>query len=521
MAKYIFITSPLTHYHLKCDITIKFGGFLNYYILQPYLALMETLEERVYTLLKDKLPAHFVYHNLQHTQQVHAYAEHLALTENITGEELHLLKTAALFHDTGYTESITDHEEKSCDIARKILSGYNYTSQQVDAICDLIMATKVPQLPMSATAKILCDADLYYLGTQNYFKDAEKLYLEMRHYRQLTQDEWLQEQVNFFNNHTFFTDAANKELKEKKNYNLHILEADLTEENFERKQKSWRAIQDTILIVIGIITTGFGLKGFLVPNNLFDGGISGISLLLHEIYGFNLPIVIVLANLPLVILSGYLIDKWFAIKTMTCIVLLSVCIHFFPYPVITEDKLLVCIFGGFFIGVGIGLTMRAGSALDGIEVLALYTRRKTSFTVTEIVFGINVIIFLVAALEFDLQTSLYSMLTYFAASKTVDYVVEGIEAYTGVTIISGKSEIIKDRLVNELGRGITIYKGERGYLPGKFEIHNDTDIIFTVITRLELRRLKDVVYNTDPAAFVFASIIKEASGGVLKRRREH
>ena len=259
----------------------------------------------------------------------------------------------------------------------------------------------------------------------------------------------------------------------------------------------------------------------MVPNKFFDGGISGISLLIHEIYGFDLPLVIVIANLPLVILGGYLIDKWFALKTMFCIVLLSVCLQFFPYPIITQDKLLVSLFGGFFVGVGIGLTMRAGCALDGIEVLAMYTRRKTSFTVTEIVFFINVIIFLIAALKFDLQTSLYSMLTYFAASKTVDYVVEGIEAYTGVTIISGKSETIKDRLVNELGRGITIYKGERGYLPGKFEIHNDTDIIFTVITRLELRRLKDVVYDTDPAAFVFASVIKEASGGVLKRHHVH
>jgi uncharacterized membrane-anchored protein YitT (DUF2179 family) len=114
---------------------------------------------------------------------------------------------------------------------------------------------------------------------------------------------------------------------------------------------------------------------------------------------------------------------------------------------------------------------------------------------------------------------MYSMLTYFTASKTMDYVVEGIEAYTGVTIISGKSELLKDRLVNELGRGITIYKGERGYLPGNFEVHNDTDIIFTVITRLEIRRLKEVVYETDPAAFVFASVIKEASGGILKKRK--
>ena len=120
-----------------------------------------------------------------------------------------------------------------------------------------------------------------------------------------------------------------------------------------------------------------------------------------------------------------------------------------------------------------------------------------------------------------MEVAMYSMLTYFTATKTIDYVIEGLEAYIGVTIISGKSEIIKDRLVNEMGRGITIYKGERGYLPGKFEMHADCDIIFTVITRLEIRKLKNLVHEIDPRSFVFASAIKEASGGIIKRRHIH
>ena len=191
------------------------------------------------------------------------------------------------------------------------------------------------------------------------------------------------------------------------------------------------------------------------------------------------------------------------------------------YPVITQDKLLISIFGGFFLGVGIGLTMRAGCAVDGIEVLALYAWKRTSFTISEIILALNLLIFSIAAFKFGIQTALYSMLTYFTASKTVDYVVEGIEAYTGVTIISSKSEIIKYRLVNELNRGITIYKGERGFLPGNFEVHEDVDIIFTIITRLELRKLRNLVSAVDPKAFVFASTIKEASGGVIKRRHIH
>ncbi|MEJ7674915.1 MAG: YitT family protein [Chitinophagaceae bacterium] len=207
------------------------------------------------------------------------------------------------------------------------------------------------------------------------------------------------------------------------------------------------------------------------------------------------------------------------LKTFGCIVLLSICLLFFPYPVITSDKLLISIFGGFFIGLGIGLIMRAGCALDGVEVLALYTFKKTTFTVTEIILAINIAIFSIAAFKLGLETAMYSILTYFTATKTIDFVVEGIEAYTGVTIISGKSELIKYRLVNELSRGITVYKGERGFLPGQFENHTDCDIIFTVVTRLELRKLKNVVHEIDPKAFVFAQYtIKEASGGILRRR---
>jgi uncharacterized membrane-anchored protein YitT (DUF2179 family) len=201
-------------------------------------------------------------------------------------------------------------------------------------------------------------------------------------------------------------------------------------------------------------------------------------------------------------------------------VLYAVCLLYIPYPIITQDKLLISIFGGFFLGLGGGLIIRAGCALDGIDILALYTGKKTSFTVTEITLAINVVIFGVAAIFFGIESALYSILTFFTASKMLDYVAEGIEAYTGVTIVSGKSEIIKNRVVNELGRTITIYKGERGYMPGHTEIVNPCDIIFTVITRLELRKLKNLVEEIDPHAFVFANTIKEASGGIIKRRHK-
>lgn len=483
---------------------------------------MKSLKEYVYGLMDNNKPWYLVYHDKEHTQEVLSSAMRIAKQERVSEEEIYLLETAALLHDIGYLYTAIAHEEKSCEIAREILPRYNFTSARIDEVCKMIMATKIPQQPTDHLSQILCDADLSYLGTNDYAEDAEKLFHELRNFNQeKTREEWLQQQINFLKAHHYFTATANKEFKRKKNQHLSFLKSQLSVKSKHVKYKMFGATTDIILVMLGILLSGFALKYFIVPNDFFDGGISGVSLLIHKIFGVNLGAVIALANLPFIILARRLVDFKFALATAICIFLLSTFLFLVPDHRLVDDRLLASVFGGFFLGIGNGLVIRAGSSLDGIEILALYTRRKTSFTTTEIIFVINFIIFLIAALRFDLNTSMYSMITYFTASKTVDYVVEGIEAYTGVTIISGKSELLKNKLVNELGRGITIYKGERGYLPGNFEVHSDTDIIFTVITRLELRRLKEVVYDTDPMAFVFASVIKEASGGVLKKRKVH
>ncbi|MGI8950936.1 MAG: YitT family protein [Chitinophagaceae bacterium] len=480
-----------------------------------HLAIMEKLE-------KD-LPVYLFYHDAEHTKDVLKAAQYLAQSENISDYDLKLLKTAALFHDTGFLESSADHEEISCKIANELLPQFEYNAEEIKKICALIMVTKTPQKPTNKLEEILCDADLYYLGTDNFFVKAEKLYKEMHKTGAIKNyNKWQDYQVQFLQSHHYFTATANHKLNQKKELNLKRLEAKLPAHlNKKRYSEKFAHFGDVILILIGVITAAFALKGFLVPNKFFDGGVTGISLLIHELYHFNLGYVIVLANLPFIVMCVYAINFKYALKTFFCILILGICLLYMPYPIITSDKLLVSIFGGFFLGVGIGLTMRAGCAVDGIEVLALYTWRRTSFTISEIILALNILIFSIAAFRFGMETALYSMLTYFTASKTVDYVVEGIEAYTGVTIISSESEIIKDRLVNELGRGITIYKGERGFLPGKFEVYNDCDIIFTVISRLELRKLKNVVHEVDANAFVFANTVKEATGGVMKRRHVH
>ncbi|MCC8407586.1 YitT family protein [Mucilaginibacter sp. UR6-1] len=282
-----------------------------------------------------------------------------------------------------------------------------------------------------------------------------------------------------------------------------------------------RWLIDTTYTVLGILFCGFALKSFMIPNKFFDGGVTGIALLIHELYHLNIAYVIVLANIPFVIMGAYQVNNRFALKTLAAIIGLGLCLLFLPYPQITSDKLLVSIFGGVFMGIGVGLAIRGGCALDGIEVLALYTGKRISFTISEIILGINIVIFLIAAIEVTLPTALYSILTYYAASRTISFVIEGLEEYTGVTIISSESEEVKKRLVMELGRGITVYKGERGFLKESFDVSHPVDIVYTVVTRLEVRRLRNLVHDIDPKAFVFTSTIKEAAGGVLKRRARH
>ncbi len=281
-------------------------------------------------------------------------------------------------------------------------------------------------------------------------------------------------------------------------------------------------VMDTVYVVLGILFCSFALKSFLVPNKFFDGGVTGVSLLISELYHIPIAYVIVVANIPFIIMGMKQVNRTFAMKTILAIVGLGLCLLYMPEYKITDEKLLVSIFGGVFMGIGVGLAIRGGCALDGIEVLALYTGKRISFTISEIILGINIVIFLIAAIKLGLPTSFYSIITYYAASKTSHFVIEGLEEYTGVTIISGQSEIIKKRLVMELGRGITIYKGERGFLKNSFDVSHPVDIIFTIVTRLEVLRLKDMVHEVDEKAFIFTSTIKEAAGGVLKRRaRQH
>jgi len=217
-----------------------------------------------------------------------------------------------------------------------------------------------------------------------------------------------------------------------------------------------RTLKDVIYTVLGALICGFALKSFLIPNNFLNGGIAGISLLFHELYHIDIALPIILINAPFIIAGGMHVNRKFAFEMLASVLLFSLWLVLLPYPIVTSDKLLESIFGVFFLGLGVGLAMRVGCAVDGIEVLALYTLKRSSFKISEIILGLNVILFLIATRKLGLETTLYSVLTYFTASRTISYLIEGLEEYTGVRIISGKSDEIKQRLVTDLSRGITV-----------------------------------------------------------------
>jgi uncharacterized membrane-anchored protein YitT (DUF2179 family) len=284
----------------------------------------------------------------------------------------------------------------------------------------------------------------------------------------------------------------------------------------ELKLSLVRYIKDFFLITAGIFSAAFGFKGFLLTNHFIDGGATGISLLISSITNIPLYILIICVNIPFIILAYKVMGRNFAIKTAMAISGLALCVATVHFPNVTNDNLLVAIFGGFFLGAGIGLSVRGGAVIDGTEVLAIYLSRKLGTTIGDIIILINVFIFSAAAYFLSVEIALYSMITYLAASKTLDFIVEGIEEYIGVTIISSHYEDIREMIINKLGRGVTVYNGKRGF--GKSGETRNTDIIYTVITRLELNKLNIEIQKIDPHSFVVMNSVKDTKGGMIKKR---
>src|SRR5918911_1659952 len=273
-----------------------------------------------------------------------------------------------------------------------------------------------------------------------------------------------------------------------------------------------REVFNVLLVVLGIFSAAFGLKGFLLSSRFIDGGVTGISMLLSDVTGRPLALFIPLINLPFIALGYRQVGARFAFKSAAAIAGLSACLAVVPFPDVTPDKLLTAVFGGFFIGAGIGLAMRGGAVLDGTEVAALIiSKRSALLRVGDVILILNVFIFSAAAFFLGVESALYSILTYYAASKTVDFLLHGIEEHTAVVIVSERSEEIRQAAIRDLGRGVTVYKGRRGWTDA------EQDILLCVVTRLEIGKVKGVVGEFDASAFVVVHPLADVEGGVVKK----
>ena len=271
---------------------------------------------------------------------------------------------------------------------------------------------------------------------------------------------------------------------------------------------------------LAVVLASVGLKGFLLPNQFLDGGVTGISLLIQAKWGWDLSVLILILNVPFVFLGYKQVNLMFAIKSALAIVALAILVHVIHIPVVTNDKLLISVFGGVFLGGGIGFAMRGGGVIDGTEVLAVTISRKSTLTVGDFITVFNIVLFFVAAWVFDIERAMYSILTYFAASKTVDFIINGWEEYIGVTIISHHSTTIEKVIRKQMRGGMTIYKGEFGFRDVS-PSHENKRIIFCAITRLEVSNLIALVESIDTNAFIIQHPIKDTKGGVIKKRPLH
>ena len=273
-----------------------------------------------------------------------------------------------------------------------------------------------------------------------------------------------------------------------------------------------RATRSTILILLGILSAAFGLKGFLLSSHFIDGGVTGVSMLLSNVLGWPLSLLIPVINVPFIVVAYRQIGRVFAFRSVLAIAGLSLCLAFVKFPDVTPDKLLTAVFGGFFIGGGIGLAIRGGAVLDGTEIAALLISKGSQvLKVGDVILILNVVIFSSAAFFLGIDSALYSMLTYFAASKTVDFLIHGVEEHTAIIIVSERSEPIRQGIIQRLQRGVTVFKGKGGLT------NQDQDILYCVVTRLEIGRVKSVVEDYDEGAFMVVHGLADAEGGVVKR----
>jgi len=282
------------------------------------------------------------------------------------------------------------------------------------------------------------------------------------------------------------------------------------------RRRLLRELLNAGLIALGILSAAMGLKGFLLSSNFIDGGVTGISMLLAKTTSLSLSILLPVVNVPFIAVGYRHLGLAFAVRSVLGIAGLAVALAVIPFPDVTPDLVLTAVFGGFFIGAGIGLAVRGGAVLDGTEIAALLiSKRADLLKVGDVILAFNVVLFLIAMSVLGVDAALYSILTYVAAARTLDFVLHGIDEFTAITVISDQHAAIRDRITRNLGRGVTIYKGYGG-MSGV-----EQDILYCVVTRLEIGKVKAIVKELDANAFVVYHPLAGAEGGVMKTSGFH
>jgi len=272
---------------------------------------------------------------------------------------------------------------------------------------------------------------------------------------------------------------------------------------------------DFLQISLGVILASIGLKAFLLPNGFLDGGVTGIAILVSQIFDVNISIILFIISLPFLALAWKTLTKKIVIKSLLSITALAIFIQFENFSSITDDKLLIAIFGGLFLGSGIGLAIKNGAVLDGSEILGIFINNRYGISIGKVILLFNIVLFLITALIISVEVSMYSILTFLVTAKVIDFTIEGFEDYLGLMIVSEQADNIELSLVNEIGAGITIYKGGKGY--GQRGTQEQTEIIHTVINRIDMRRTYKMIEQIDEKAFIIEFDVNSVKGGILKK----
>lgn len=273
--------------------------------------------------------------------------------------------------------------------------------------------------------------------------------------------------------------------------------------------------KDSIQVALSIFLASIGLKAFLLPNGFLDGGATGIAILISTIFSINISVVLILVTIPFIVLGWFTVSRKILIRSIISIVLLAIVIHFENFSPITDDKLLISIFGGIFLGSGIGLAIKTGTVLDGTEILGIYFNNKFGFSIGSIILAFNSILFAITAFFLSIEVALYSILTFFVTAKVIDFVFRGFEEYAGIWVISAKSEIIQNKLTKEMETGLTIYKGSKGI--GKTGTKKDIDIIQVLLNRIDIKKVYDLIEQIDKDAFIVEFDVNGIKGGIQRR----